>query len=67
MRWQFLVLGSARCLSAVTRSCPDVYGVSERPFFVSVAVLLGAVALAANYFLAQRAVKIDPMVALRYE
>jgi len=40
---------------------------SDPTIFVGVTVLLGAAAFAACYFPARRALKIDPIIALRFE
>jgi len=63
------VLGILGALGVTRYLASLLYGV--RPFdpltFLSVALLLGFVALAACYIPARRASRVDPMVALRYE
>jgi predicted permease len=63
------ILGILGALAATRYLTSLLYGVRpDDPFtFVAVAALLGVVALAACYIPARRAMRVDPMVALRYE
>jgi putative ABC transport system permease protein len=60
------LLGSALLARAITEL---LYGVSalDPLTFVTVSVLLSAVALLASYIPARRATRVDPLTALRYE
>jgi putative ABC transport system permease protein len=64
-----LVIGLAGALAASRSLTALLYGVgaSDAATFVSVAVVLGAVALAASYLPARRAARIPPQDALRQE
>ncbi len=64
-----ILVGTATALGLTRLIETMLYGVSPRdPFvFSSVAILLGAVALLASYLPARRVVRINPIVALRYE
>ena len=62
-------IGIAAGLGVAQFIASQLYGVSAySPLaFIGVAVLLAFVALAACYFPARRAMKVDPIIALRYE
>jgi putative ABC transport system permease protein len=62
-------LGVAASLALTRLMASLLYGVKpwDPSAIVSVAVLLSAAALVATYFPAQRASRVDPMIALRYE
>ena len=64
-----LGLGLAGAFAATRQLASLVYGVSTNdPWtFASVALVLAAVALAANFLPARRATRIDPLIALRQD
>ncbi|HKV62666.1 MAG TPA: ABC transporter permease [Candidatus Acidoferrum sp.] len=64
-----IALGMAGAFAVMRILSGELYGVSSMdPFtFCSVAILVAVVALAACYMPARRAMRVDPMVALRYE
>jgi len=64
-----IALGVALALAATKVLGSQLYGVgtTDTPTFVAVSFLFAVVALAASYIPARRAMKLDPMFALRYE
>jgi predicted permease len=64
-----LLVGLAAALALTRLMTSMIYGISstDATTFITVALLLAFVALAACYISARRAMRVDPMVALRYE
>ena len=64
-----IVIGFGVALAATRVMATLLYGVSvnDVSIYAVVIALLGAAALLASYVPARRAMKVDPMVALRYE
>ena len=64
-----LVVGIICSISAAAFMGKLLFGVRywDVPTLLGVAVLLGVSAIAASYFPARRAARVEPMVALRYE
>jgi putative ABC transport system permease protein len=62
-------LGLAGAFALVRFLTSLLFGVSayDAVTFIGVPVLLAAVAIAASYLPARRAVRVDPIIALRYE
>jgi len=64
-----IAIGLALAFGLTRLMASMLFGVSPRDFytFAAISALLGAVALAASYLPARRAMALDPAAALRHE
>lgn len=64
-----IVIGALAALALSSVLASFLYGISDKDplTFIGVCLLLALIALAACYIPALRAMRVDPMVALRYE
>ena len=64
-----IAIGAVAALTLSSVLASFLYGISDKDplTFIAVCVLLALIALAACYIPALRAMRVDPMVALRYE
>jgi putative ABC transport system permease protein len=64
-----LAIGTAGAWAVTREITSELFGITptDPATFIGVAILLALVALAASYVPARRAMRVDPMVALRYD
>lgn len=64
-----IIVGAGGAVGATRALRGMLYGVSpaDPPTFIGIALLVAAIALAASYMPARRALRVDPTVALRAE